>query len=140
MEEAAAQEIPLFVTFIDFMKAFDSIDGKIMFAILRHNGIPEKIVAAIRVLYLKSTSQVYVDGELSEEFQITTGVLQGYVLVPVIVIDYISTLSKGSFGYRTHKVRTNTRACRNNFDGVLNDLAFADDIARRVVRKSTTAA
>ena len=44
----------------DFKKAFDSIDRGMMFSILRHYGIPEKIVNAIRVLYDNSTSRVYV--------------------------------------------------------------------------------
>jgi hypothetical protein len=52
MEGACTQNIPLFITFIDFMKAFDSIDREMMFSILRHYGIPEKIVEAIRVLCL----------------------------------------------------------------------------------------
>ena len=47
MEGAWYQQLPLFVTFIDFQKAFDSIDRMMMFAILRHYAIPEKIVRAL---------------------------------------------------------------------------------------------
>jgi hypothetical protein len=86
MEGASAQDIPLILTFIDCMKAFDSIDREMMIAILRHYGIPEQIVAAIRVLYDESTSRVYVEGEFSEAFKITTGVLQGDVLAPFLFI------------------------------------------------------
>ena len=50
-----------------------------MFTVLRHYGIPELIISAIRVLYDDSTTQVYVEGEFSEAFKITTGVLQGDV-------------------------------------------------------------
>ena len=35
----------------DFKKAFDSIDRKVMFAILRHYGIPEAVVNAVCTLY-----------------------------------------------------------------------------------------
>ena len=141
MEGASAQDIPLFITFIDFMKAFDSIDREMMFAILRHYGIPEQIVAAIRVLYDESTSRVYVEGEFSEAFQITAGVLQGDVLAPflfIIVIDYISKQSEEDFGYVTHKEsapRTSQRPTRSTSaikcvaERKLNDLAFADDVA-----------
>ena len=141
MEGASAQDIPLFITFIDFMKAFDSIDREMMFAILRHYGIPEQIVAGIRVLYDESTSRVYVEGEFSEAFQITTGVLQGDVLAPflfIIVIDYISIQSEADFGYVTHKAsapRTSHRPTRSSSaiqcvaEQKLNDLAFADDVA-----------
>jgi hypothetical protein len=66
------------------------------FSILHHYGIPNKIVSAIRVLYDNSTSIVYVDGQQSEEFNITTGVLQGDVLAPFlfIIIDMLSISSQ----------------------------------------------
>ena len=63
-----------------------------MFAIIRHYGIPYKIVSAIKVLYEGSTSRVLLDGKLSEEFKLSTGVLQGDVLAPflfIIIIDYV---------------------------------------------------
>ena len=138
MEGAFSQNIPLFITFIDFKKAFDSIDRAMMFAILRHYGIPEKIVSAIRVMYDQSKSQVYLQGQVSEPFNITTGVLQGDVLAPflfIIVIDYVSRESADEFGYLTHKgnnqdqsgrqIRSTTR----QLDYKVNDLAFADDIS-----------
>ena len=141
MEGACYQKIPLYITFVDFMKAFDSIDRDMMFSILRHYGIPEPIVEAIRTLYTDSSSRVYIEGTTSEPFKITTGVLQGDVLAPflfIIVIDYISCLSAGNFGYLTHKAiqRNNPRTARSNSSVVvtaserkLNDLAFADDVA-----------
>ena len=75
MDGAHRDDIPLFITFVDFKKAFDSIDRDMMFAILRHYGIPEKIVEAIRILNKNSTSRVYVNGLESDSFNITTGVL-----------------------------------------------------------------
>ena len=67
MEGATARGIPFFITFIDFKKAFDSICRKTMFAILRHIGIPDQIVQAIKVLYDDSNSKVFVDGQYSKE-------------------------------------------------------------------------
>ena len=48
-----------------------------MFSILRHYGIPEKVVNAIQAIYKYSRSAVIVEGNISEEFDVTTGVLQG---------------------------------------------------------------
>jgi hypothetical protein len=104
-----------------------------MFAILRHYGIPEKIVKAIRVLYDKSTSRVYFNGEVSKPFDVTTGAIQGDVLAPflfIIVIDYVSRLSAGEFGYLTHKTGGRSlRSATRDPERRVNDLAFADDIA-----------
>ncbi len=138
MEEAERKQRSLFITYVDFKKAFDSIDRSMMFAILRNYGIPEKIVDAIRVLYDDSKCQVFLKGQLSEPFDVTTGVLQGDVLAPflfIIVIDYVSTQAAGDFGFLTHKgnsVDTSGRQMRTTTripDRKINDLAFADDIA-----------
>ena len=51
---------------------------------IRHLGILEKIMRAIRVLYNNSRSSIFVDGLLKEEFEVTTRVLQGYVLAPFL--------------------------------------------------------
>ena len=140
-EGTTGKNIQLYISFIDFMKAFDSIDREMMFAILRHYGVPEKIVAAIRVLYDESTSRVFVEGELSEAFRVSTGVLQGDVLAPflfIIVMDYVSNQSANDYGYLTHKgkprhnerePRKNSAATKATKDRKLNDLTFADDVA-----------
>ena len=44
MDGAFSQNIPLFITFVDFKKAFDSIDRDMIFAILT-NGRTDKIVS-----------------------------------------------------------------------------------------------
>jgi hypothetical protein len=138
IDGATGGTLPLYITFIDFKKAFDSIDRDMMFAILRHYGVPEKIVKAIRVLYDNSTSRIYIDGQHSEPFNITTGVLQGDVLAPflfIIVIDYITKRSAADFGYITHKGNSadvSGRTVRNGTRRVerkVNELAFADDLA-----------
>ena len=83
-------QLHVVVTFIDFKKAFDSINRKVMFAVFRYYGTPEAVVNAISVLNSKST--VMVDGGLSDPFDVTTGVLQGDVLAPfllVVLVDYL---------------------------------------------------
>ena len=47
MEGFQDYRLPLTITFIDFKKAFDSIDRKVMFAVLRHYGIHVAVVNAI---------------------------------------------------------------------------------------------
>ena len=122
-------QLPLVVTFIDFKKAFDSINRKVMFAVLRHYGIPEAVVNAISVLYKNSKSAVMVDGGLSDPFDVTTGVLQGDVLAPfqfVVLVDY---LLKKATSQLDSGVVTSPRRSRRHPAKSLNDLDFADDIA-----------
>ena len=69
-----------------FKKAFDSINRDMMFAILQHYGIPNNIVSAIRVLYDQSTNQVYLLGKRSEPLAITTGIVQGDLLLTFLYI------------------------------------------------------
>ena len=68
MEGFSDYQLPLVVTFIDFKKAFDSINRKVMFSVLRHYGIPEAVVNAISTLYKNCRSAVMVEGNISETF------------------------------------------------------------------------
>ena len=61
MEGFRENQLPLIVTFVDFKKAFDSINRSVVFSVLRHYGIPETLVNAIQVLYTNSSSSVMVD-------------------------------------------------------------------------------
>ena len=122
-------QLPLVVTFIDFKKAFDSINRNVMFAVLRHYGIPEAVVNAISVLYTNSKSAVMVDGGLSDPFDITTGVLQGDVLAPFLFVVLVDYLLKRATSQLDSGAVTHPRRSRRHPAKSLNDLDFADDIA-----------
>ena len=85
MEGFQEYQLPLTVTFVDFEKAFDSINRTVT-------------VNAIKVLYSNSSSAVMVDGIVSEPFDVTTGGLQGDVLAPflfIIFVDYLLGKASG---------------------------------------------
>ena len=72
-------------------------------------------------------SCVLVDGRLTNDFKITTGVLQGDVLAPflfIIVVDYVMhDCEMDKFGFICEK-----RKSRRHQEKKLSDLDYADDI------------
>ena len=54
--------------------------------IMRHSGIPTKIVEMIMDTHYNTFCQVAVDGTLTDSFEVKSGVLQGGILSPTIAI------------------------------------------------------
>jgi sorting nexin-29 len=134
IEGAVDKNLDIYAVFVDFKKAFDSIKRSAMFSILRHYGIPDKIVRAINTIYNGSKSRVLVDGKLSDQFNIKTGVLQGDTLAPflfIIVIDYVLKNAEKEYAETTGSsgFTTQPRESARRPETALFDLDFADDIA-----------
>ena len=74
LEGVKSHNLSEVVLFIDFSKAFNSIDIKNMKHILKSYGIPAEAVNAIMMLYMNTRSMVrYPDGD-TQFLEITTGV------------------------------------------------------------------
>ena len=107
MEGFRDYPLPLTVIFIEFKKAFDSIDRNVMFTVLRGTMGYRKLSAQ----YNDSKSAVMVDGSISDPFEVSTGVLEGDVLAPflfIIPVDFLmKTSTSGSdSGVVTHPRRS----------------------------------
>ena len=72
----------LYVCYIDFREALESIWRKDLWNVMRRLGCPEKIIQIFENANRDTFSAVRVDGELSEWFITIVGVLQGCVLSP----------------------------------------------------------
>ena len=82
----------IYVCFVDLRKAFDSIWRKALFYKLMANGIGEKMINIIKMMYRDSKSAVKIDGGHSEYFNIDTGVKQGDSLSPTLFNIYINEM------------------------------------------------
>ena len=58
-------------------KAFDMVDRTMIWLILRHYGIPQKIVIIIQCFYEDNSCRVIHNTDLSAHFTVNTGVRQG---------------------------------------------------------------
>ena len=62
MEKVTEGQRSLLVNFIDFRKAFDSIHRPALLKILKHYGLPTKVITIIQKLYDESDNSVRIDG------------------------------------------------------------------------------
>ena len=68
------RKIPLFMSFVDLRKAYDSVDRELLWKVLARSGVPEKIIMVVRKFQGGMRACVRMDdGELSEWFQVTQG-------------------------------------------------------------------
>ena len=73
---------PLCIGYIDYEKAFDSIEHKTIFKALRSIGINETYITILEDTYTGDTTRVYMDSQVSEEIPILRGVRQGDPIPP----------------------------------------------------------
>ena len=121
IEQVNEWQATLYLNFIDFEKAFDSIHRESMWIILSKYGIPEKIIRMVRVFYEDYECAVEDQGEICSWFRIKTGVKQGCNMsgfLFLIVMDWIMNRSVGQ----------GENGIRWKFTSKLDDLDFADDI------------
>ena len=89
-------ECSLYINFVDFEKAFDSIDRTVLWKLLRHYGLPKQFVTLIKSMHEDFTGHVIFNGQVSEGFQIGTGVRQGCLLSPLLFLTTIDWTMKRS--------------------------------------------
>ena len=51
VEKSVEWQSSIYICFVDFPKAFDNVNRDVLFKLLPHNGVPEKITNLIRKLY-----------------------------------------------------------------------------------------
>lgn len=68
---------PLFMIFLDQVKAYDRVDYKYLWKILWKYGVPEGVIGCIRGLYEAATNTVNVNGFETDPFPMEGGVRQG---------------------------------------------------------------
>lgn len=122
IEQSIEWNSSVYVNFIDFEKAFDSVDREILWKLTAHYGIPAKIINIIRSTYQGMRCQVLHEGCISEAFEVLTGVRQGCLLSPFLFLLCIDWVMKETTSNRRTGIQW-------SLTEQLEDLDFADDLA-----------
>ena len=122
LEQVNEWNATVYIHFVDFEKAFDSIHRDSLWIIMRQYGIPGKLIRMVQALYKDFQCCVIDDNETTDWFPVMTGVKQGCCMsgfLFLLAIDWVMrrTVEGGRTGIRW------------KFMTVLEDLDFADDIA-----------
>jgi hypothetical protein len=122
VEQSLEWNSPLYINFIDYEKAFDSVDRETLWKLMRHYGIPEKLVSLVRATYEDMQCKVEHAGQMSDSFEVKTGVRQGCLLSPFLFLLAIDWIMKSTTEGRRNGIQWSLM-------DQLDDLDFADDLA-----------
>ena len=96
-EKCIEQNMPLYVVFIDFSKAFDTVSRQGLWQILKKYGCTEKFVSLIEALHTGMQSNVTMSGSVCKDFSVSKGVKQGCVLAPTLFSLYLAAMLEVAF-------------------------------------------
>ena len=84
IENAREFQKNIYFCFIDYAKAFDCVDHKKLWKILKEMGIPDHLSCLLRNLYAGQETTARTRHGTMDLFQIGNGVCQSYILSPCL--------------------------------------------------------
>lgn len=114
-ENCIEQNMPRYIVFIDFAKAFDTVSKRNLWAVLQKYGCPTKFLNIIGSLHSGMQAYVVWGNTNSKEFDVSHGVKQGCVLAPTLLSLYPSAMLKVAFADAQDGVYPQTRHNTNLF-------------------------
>ena len=122
IEQSLEWNSSLYVNFVDYEKAFHSVDRETLWKLLHFYGVPKTFVTLIKFSYEGYTCRVAHEGQLSDSFEVRTGVRQGCLLSPLLFLPAIYWI-----------MTSVTKAGNNGIPWTpweqLEDLDYVDDLA-----------
>ena len=125
-EKTHEWQIPLWICFIDFEKAFDSIEHHAIWGALQRQGVSDGYIELLQRLYAGQTSQVLVDSMLSRKFEVQRGTKQGDPLSTLLfnaVLEDIFREIRPRWTSKRYGLEMSVGSTRH-----LSNLCFADDV------------
>ena len=120
MEKAREFQKNIYFCFIDYVKAFDCVDHKKLWKILKEMGIPDHLTCLLRNLYAGQEAAVRTGHGPTDWFQIGKGVHQGCILSPSLFNLYTEYIMRNT---GLEETQAGIKIARRN----INNLRYADD-------------
>ena len=119
IEKLNEYNLPLCIGFIDYEKAFDTVEHFAIFETLRKTNVNERYINILQNIYNQATARVHLDKLVSTEFPRHRGVRQGDPLSPKLFTAVMEEVFK----------KPDISEGVNVDGGNLTNLRFADDVA-----------
>ena len=97
IEKARELQKNIYFCFIDYAKAFDSVDHNKSWKILKEMGIPDHLICFLSNLYVGQEATVGTGQGTTDWFQIGKGVCQGSILSPCLFNLYAEYIMKNAW-------------------------------------------
>ena len=110
----------IYFCFVDYAKAFDSVDHNKLWKILKEMGIQDHLTYLLRNLYIGQEATVRTGHGKTDCFQIGKGVCQGCILSPCLFNFYSEYIMRNA-GLK--ETQAGIKIARRN----INNLRYADD-------------
>lgn len=118
IEKLSEHKMNLFMGFVDFEKAFDSIEHPFLWLAMKEHGVNQKYIRLMKKIYEKSTAVIQMENR-SREFKIGRGIKQGCCLSPKEFNGALEKVFK-NLDWSQKGLKIDKRR--------LNELRFADDV------------
>ena len=105
LEKAREFQKNIYFCFIDYTKAFDSVDHNKLWKILQEMEIPDHLTWLQRNLYAGQEATLRIGLGTTDWFQIGKGVRQGCILSPCL-FTYMKSTSHEMPGWMKHKLKS----------------------------------
>ena len=96
IEKASEFQKHIYFCFIDYAKAFDCVDHKKLWKILKEMGIPDHLICFLRNLYAGQEATVRTGHGTTDCFQMGKGVCQGCILSPCLFNLYAEYITRNA--------------------------------------------
>ena len=120
MEKAREFQKNISFCFVDYAKAFDCVDHKKLWKILKEMGIPDHLTCFLRNLYAAQEATVRTGHGKTDWFQIGKEVRQGCILSPCLFNFYAEHIMRNT---GLDEAQAGTKIAWRN----INNLRYADD-------------